>query len=164
MLLAMAAGAICCTALGLYPEWLYECLPYDASYDPYTVDHVVDALQLLLGTTLAFGWLLPKLHGEPTVNLDTDWLYRKPLPLVLNRIIAFARQAGIQLENTRRQLLAIIEPYLQNPLLPSLRLGFHPHMPTSETPYNADSHRLPVGAAILWILICFALTVLYLLI
>ncbi len=164
MKLAMAAGAICCTALGLYPEWLYERLPYDATYHPYTVDHVVDALQLLLGTTVAFGWLLPKLHGDPAVNLDTDWLYRKPLPLIFNRIIASARQAGLQLEQTRLQLLATITPYLQNPFLPSLRLGFHPRAITSDAPYNADSHRLPIGAAILWILICFALTVLYLLI
>ncbi len=164
MHLAMAAGAICCTALGLYPEWLYDRLPYDASYHPYTVDHVVDALQLLLGTTLAFGWLLPKLHGEPAVNLDTDWLYRKPLRLMVNRVIAFARQTGIQLENTRIRLLSAIEPYLNNPFLPSFRLGFNPRMLNSDIPYNADTHRLPVGATILWIIICFALTVLYLII
>lgn len=164
MLLAMAAGAICCTALGIYPEWLYHRLPYDASYDPYTVDHVVDALQLLLGTTLAFAWLLPKLHGEPAINLDTDWLYRKPLPLAFKRLITSARQTGLQLEQLRHQLFTVIKPYLNNPFLPGLRLGFHPRVRTADAPYNADSHRLPIGAAILWILICFALTVLYLLI
>ncbi len=163
MLLAMAVGAICCTALGLYPDWLYHRLPYNASYHPYTVDHVVDAMQLLLGTTLAFGWLLHRLHGEPAVNLDTDWFYRKPLRLAFNHMITSARQTGIRLENTRRQLLTSINPYLQNPFLPSLRLGFHAPRLTSDTPYNADTHRLPIGATILWVLIFFALTVLYLL-
>ena len=163
MLLAMATGAICCIALGLYPQWLYDRLPYDAAYHPYTIDHIVDALQLLLGTTVVFYWLLPRLHGEPAINLDTDWLYRKPLLVAFNHVIASARQTGNRLDLARRRLLTTIEPYLQNPFLPSLRLGFHVEGLTSDTPYNADTHRLPIGAAILWVLIFFTLTVLYLL-
>jgi multicomponent Na+:H+ antiporter subunit D len=163
MLLAMTAGAICCTALGLYPQWLYDRLPYHADYHPYTVDHVVDALQLLLGTTLAFWWLLPRLHGEPAVNLDTDWFYRKPLRLAFNHMITSARQTGIRLENARLHLLAMTTAYLQNPFLPRWRLGFHTQRLIPVIPYNADTHRLPVGASILWILIFFVLTVLYLL-
>jgi len=162
MLLAMIVGASGCLALGLYPEWLYSRLPYDVSYHPYTVDHVVDALQLLLGTTLAFWWLLPQLHGEPGINLDTDWLYRKPLRLAFDRLVTSARQTGTRLEMVRLHLLATINPYLQNPFLPDLHLGFHTRGLTSNTPYNADTHRLPIGATILWVLIFFALTVLYL--
>ncbi len=162
MLLAMTVGAISCTALGLYPAWLYDRLPYHADYHPYTVDHVVDALQLLLGTTLAFWWLLHRLHGEPAVNLDTDWFYRKPLRRVFNHLITSARQSGTRLENVRHDLLATINPYLQNPFLPSLRLGFRTQKLTSNTPYNADTYRLPIGATILWVLIFFALTVFYL--
>ncbi len=163
MLLAMTAGAICCTALGLYPEWLYHRLPYNATYHPYTVDHVVDALQLLLGTTLAFWWFLPRLHGDPAINLDTDWLYRKPLRQVFTYMINAARQVGTQLEQVRLHVLAAITPYLQNPLLPGLRLGFHTQQLSSQTPYHADTHRMPIGAAILWVLIFFALTAIYLL-
>lgn len=163
MLLAMTIGAICCTALGLYPEWLYHRLPYHATYHPYTVDHVVDALQLLLGTTLAFWWLLHRLHGEPAVNLDTDWFYRKPLRHVFNHFIASARQTGTRLEQVRLRLLATLNPYLQNPFLLSLRLGFYTQRFTLSAPYHADTHRLPIGATILWVLIFFALVVLYLL-
>ena len=163
MLLAMTAGAICCIALGVYPQWLYDRLPYDASYHPYTVDHIVDALQLLLGTTLVFYWLLPRLHGEPAINLDTDWLYRKPLILAFNHLIASARQTGDRLEHTRSRLLTAIEPYLQNPFLPSLRLGFRTQEFTPDAPYDANTHRLPIGSAILWVLILFTLTALYLL-
>jgi multicomponent Na+:H+ antiporter subunit D len=163
MLLAMIVGAICCTALGLYPQWLYDRLPYHSTYHPYTVDHVVDSLQLLLGTTLAFWWLLPRLHGEPAVNLDTDWFYRKPLRLLFNYMITSARQTGTRLESVGYHLLAIVNPYLQNPFLPSLRLSFHTQRLTPTMPYNADTYRPPIGASILWVLIFFVLTVLYLL-
>lgn len=163
MLLAMTVGAISCIALGIDPQWLYDRLPYHAAYHPYTVDHVVDTLQLLLGTTLAFWWLLPRLHDEPAVTLDTDWFYRQPLRLAFNHMITAARQTGSWLENARRHLLTTLEPYLQNPFLPSLRLGFYTRGLTPTTPYNADTYRLPIGATILWVLIFFALTVLYLL-
>jgi multicomponent Na+:H+ antiporter subunit D len=163
MLLAMIVGAICCTALGLYPQWLYDRLPYHATYHPYTVDHVVDALQLILGATLAFWWLLPQFHGEAAVNLDTDWFYRKPLRLLFNYMITSARQTGIRLESVGYHLLAMVNSYLQNPFLPSLRLGFHTQRLTPAIPYNADTYRLPIGASILWVLIFFVLTVLYLL-
>lgn len=163
MLLAMTAGAICCTALGLYPQWLYDRLPYDATYHPYTVDHVVDSLQLLLGTTLAFWWLLPRLHGEPAIHLDTDWFYRKPLRLVVKHIVTAARQTGDRLEAMRLHLLATLQPYLQNPFLPSLRLGLYTRRLTPSAPYNADTYRLPIGASILWVLVFFALTAIYLL-
>jgi multicomponent Na+:H+ antiporter subunit D len=156
-------GAICCTALGLYPQWLYDRLPYHATYHPYTVDHVVDALQLTLGTTLTFWWLLPKLHGEPAVNLDTDWFYRKPLQWVFNSMITSARRTGTRLEGARRHLLAMVNPYLQNPFLLSLRLGFYTQQLRPAAPYHADTHRLPIGASILWVLIFFVLTILYLL-
>jgi hypothetical protein len=112
---------------------------------------------------LAFWWLLPRLHGEPAVNLDTDWFYRKPLRLAFNHMITSARQTGIRLENARLHLLAMTTAYLQNPFLPRWRLGFHTQRLIPVIPYNADTHRLPVGASILWILIFFVLTVLYLL-
>ena len=163
MLLAMTASAICCTALGIYPQWLYDRLPYHATYHPYTVDHVVDALQLLLGTTLAFWWLLPRLYGESAVYLDTDWFYRKPLRLAFNHLITSARQAGTRLESIRLHALATITPYLQNPYLPSLRLGFYPQRLIPTTLYDTDTDRPTIGASILWVLIFFALTALYLL-
>jgi multicomponent Na+:H+ antiporter subunit D len=46
-------------------------------FDPYTGDHVTSALGILLFTGLGFFMLLKKLDPEPTISIDTDWVYRK---------------------------------------------------------------------------------------
>ena len=100
MLLAMGAGAFFCVWLGLFPQALYDRLPFHAEYHPFTVDHVVSSVQLLIGTGLAFWWLLDRFHRETTVTLDTDWFYRRPLQAVFSRLIALARMTGGALEDS----------------------------------------------------------------
>jgi multicomponent Na+:H+ antiporter subunit D len=91
MLLAMGIAALCCAALGIVPDWLYARLPFDATYHPYTVDHVVSALQLLLGAGLGFWWMLAQLKGETAINIDTDWIYRKPLGPAFDLVVSMSR-------------------------------------------------------------------------
>jgi multicomponent Na+:H+ antiporter subunit D len=99
MLAAMALAAALCLWLGVFPGWLYARLPHaGAGYVPYTADHVVAALQLLLGTAVAFVFLRAKLGGEATVSLDTDWLYRRPLRRALALAVVGARTGGRGLE------------------------------------------------------------------
>jgi multicomponent Na+:H+ antiporter subunit D len=163
MLLAMGLGAFGCTALGVFPGWLYARLPFGATYHPYTVDHVISTLQLLLGTGIGFCWLLKKLGGEPTISVDTDWFYRKPLLPVLNALIACARQIGGALESARIRVIRALLPYAQNPFLVIIKLGIKPipsHHPATVT-YNENTFRLPIGLTVLWIVLCFALAVLY---
>ncbi|WP_417468866.1 Na(+)/H(+) antiporter subunit D [Maricaulis sp.] len=81
MLMAMGLGALLCIYLGVNYGKLYDLLPYqNAIYQPYTFDHVVGQMQLLIGAIFAFALLL-KLGAYPeekrSVNLDTDWLYRR---------------------------------------------------------------------------------------
>lgn len=80
MLLAMGIAAFLCVFLGVYPAPLYDILPYPVDYQPYTGAHVIDQLQLLFFSALAFTLLM--LSGIypaeiRAVNLDTDWFYRK---------------------------------------------------------------------------------------
>ena len=168
MLLAMAVGAICCTALGVFPEWLYARLPFDATYHPYTMDHIVSAIQLLLGAGIGFWWLLHKLGGETAINLDTDWIYRKPLIPAMQGIISNARQVGYRLETSRLGLLIWLTPLLRNPFWLLMRLGLRPTATSdtieTEIAYNENTYRLPIGSTVLWIVVCFSLAVLYLLI
>lgn len=77
MLVAMGITAFLCTLIGVYPKILYNMLPYPVHYEPYTPAHVVAMSQLLLFTFIAFWLLRKRLHGEPTITLDTDWFYRK---------------------------------------------------------------------------------------
>ena len=167
MFLAMGMGAVCCAALGIFPDWLYVRLPFDATYHPYTVDHVVSSLQLLLGAGLGFWWLLPKLKGETAISIDTDWIYRKPLGPAVDLVVSTSRQAGAALEAMRVSLNRFLTPYLRNPFWLFMQFGLEPPSANNalETPmaYNENTYRLPIGATVLWIVVCFSLAVLYLL-
>ncbi len=83
MLIAMGIAAALCILIGVIPGPLYSILPYPVDYHPYTVMHVITQYQLLLWSALAFtvlkrtGIYPPELRS---INLDTDWFYRKPLP------------------------------------------------------------------------------------
>ncbi len=73
---AMVIMATLCIALGILPEYLYAILPYPVNYVPYTADHVLKMLQLLLFSGLAFFILLPMMKRTMTISLDFDWFYR----------------------------------------------------------------------------------------
>lgn len=90
MLLAMGMASFLCIAIGLPAflpgfgyEWLYSLLPYPieaASYQPFTIGHILAQLQLLALAVFAFV-LLQRLGlyppEKPGVILDSDWVYRK---------------------------------------------------------------------------------------
>lgn len=166
MLLAMGAGAVFCVWLGLFPQALYERLPFHAEYHPFTVDHVVSSLQLLIGTGLAFWWLLDRFHRETTVTLDTDWFYRRPLQAVFEHLIALARQVGAALESSRISVVQAMMPYARNPYLVSDRLSGTPlHLPSRDDEslpedaslvYDENRYRLPIGATVMWIVVFLA--------
>jgi multicomponent Na+:H+ antiporter subunit D len=76
MVAAMAVTAALNVAIGLHPALLYDLLPHAIDYTPYAGYKVVEVLQLLSFTALGFWLLAKKLGGEPSITLDTDWLYR----------------------------------------------------------------------------------------
>lgn len=90
MLVAMSIAACLCLAVGVYPQALYGLLPYEMSYSPYDMTHVLTQLQLLFFSALAFVWLnLRRLYPPelPSVNLDVEWLYRRLLPNTLRGFV-----------------------------------------------------------------------------
>lgn len=88
MLLAMAVTSALCIGVGIWPEPLYDMLPFPVDFVPYTTAHVVTQLQLLLFAALAFTFLMrtglypPELRST---NLDFDWTYRWLLPRLLRQ-------------------------------------------------------------------------------
>lgn len=79
MLLAMGIAATFCVGIGVFPQPLYNLLPFPVDYVPYTGAHVVGQLQILLFGALAFALLM--LSGIypaeiRAINLDSDWFYR----------------------------------------------------------------------------------------
>ncbi len=94
MLLAMGAAAFLCIFLGCFPRLLYSILPNAVEYHPYDLGHVLTQFQLLLFATLAFALLLRLKIYPPekaSVNVDSDWVYRKALPAMVG---AGARVGG----------------------------------------------------------------------
>jgi len=116
MLLAMGAAAAICIGLGVYPQPLYDLLPYPVSYVPYTTAHVVTSLELLLFAALAFAFLYRsgRYPAEiESVNLDFDWTYRRLAPRAVaaarRRLAALHAAAARRLDAARRRLLRSLE-------------------------------------------------------
>ncbi|HVH97842.1 MAG TPA: Na(+)/H(+) antiporter subunit D [Enhygromyxa sp.] len=98
MKLAMILFAALCIALGVAPGPLYEILPFqrrDGSelYHAYSYAHVINQLQLLLFSGLAFFVLLGFLKRTMTITLDADWLYRRMFPGLWRWVLAPTLQA-----------------------------------------------------------------------
>jgi multicomponent Na+:H+ antiporter subunit D len=77
MIAAMGLTAAVNVAIGLVPGTFYELLPFPVDYEPYSATKVAETSQLLAFTALGFWLYLEKLGGEPTITLDTDWVYRR---------------------------------------------------------------------------------------
>jgi multicomponent Na+:H+ antiporter subunit D len=80
MMLAMGIAAFACIFIGVFPQPLYNLLPFTVDYIPYTGAHVVGQLQLLMFGALAFALLILSGYYPPeikSINLDVDWTYRK---------------------------------------------------------------------------------------
>jgi multicomponent Na+:H+ antiporter subunit D len=84
MRVAMTAFALMCIIPGALPQQtLYFMLPDAITYEANTLEHVINQLQLLLFSGLAFFVCLPLLKRTPTITLDFDWFYRRLLKAVL---------------------------------------------------------------------------------
>lgn len=78
MLLAMAFLSFVCIFIGVYPQPLYDILPFGTvEFHAYTFEHTLNQFQLLMFSALAFFLLLPLLKRTETISIDTDWFYRK---------------------------------------------------------------------------------------
>ena len=121
MLIAMAAASALCLGIGMFPDYLYAILPYQVNFIPYTTAHVITQLQLLMFSALAFTVLMwtriypPELRS---INLDTDWVYRRLMPSICNKFIvlvstayhAISRVAGIRAERAIRTSFHLTGP------------------------------------------------------
>ena len=138
MLLAMGIAAALSMVIGIFPKTLYALLPYGVVYDPFTVTHVINQLQLLLFSALAFVLLLrtgvypPELRS---VNLDFDWLYRKPGAYLAKYVMVSIATGEKVLFTSIKKLSFIMGTYL------------HRH----HGPQGILSRTWPTGSMVLWV-------------
>ena len=93
MQISMVFFAAICIVIGIFPNILYDLLPYDVNYQPYTMAHTVTQLQLLLFSGLAFFVMLPLMKRTLTISLDFDWFYRHLSPVLSNIIFTYIGKA-----------------------------------------------------------------------
>jgi len=105
MRIAMLLFAVLCIGIGVVPATLYNLLPYPVEYLPYTGSHVVQTLQLLLFSGLAFFLLLPVLRRTLTITLDSDWFYRHLLPRAVQRLLAASQPLDAAIRSGAGSLL-----------------------------------------------------------
>ena len=77
MQVGMFMGAFMCIFLGVYPEFLYNMLPYAVHYHPYNSYHLAETFHLLGFTALGFYLMVKYLTPHDVSNLDLDWFYRR---------------------------------------------------------------------------------------
>jgi len=145
MLLAMGLTAVLCIAIGAFPAPLYALLPYEVDYVPYTTTHVVTQLQLLFFSALAFTVLMRTGIYPPelkSVNLDTDWTYRRFFPMILGHISSAV--------SANRSRFAAWQKRRYNQLISKLYHSYGPEGPISQV--------WPTGSMVLWIAIVLGIT------
>jgi len=79
---SMVVSSLICILIGIMPSLLYNLLPYEVSFIPYTENHIISQLHLLLFSGLAFFISLKYLERTLTITLDFDWVYRNKNRLV----------------------------------------------------------------------------------
>lgn len=132
---AMIIFAVACVLLGVFPSLLYQFLPYEVSYVPYTADHLVTQLQLLLFAGLAFFVTLPLMKRTLTISLDIDFFYRKLGPILWNSFVHL-----LVVLNGLFQSLVVD----QGKRVPQLWIRYHgPDGPLART--------WPTGSMLLWV-------------
>lgn len=147
MLVAMGILAFLCIFIGVYPYVLYAMLPFGVTYIPYTAEHVMTQMQLLLFSALAFTLLMrtgiypPELRST---NLDFDWIYRRLIPLVMRK--ASGLSEAVQYKMARAARTAASN---------AAGLIYHLHGPA-----GALARTPPVRITILWVAVLLAATLL----
>ena len=138
MQIAMGLTAILCVVIGVYSPWLYSLLPNDVAYEPYTLSHVINQLQTLIFSALAFALLIRFKFYPPAVNsiyLDFDITYRKWLPGLYKWIVS------------------LVSPGWKS-MLQDLRNGLHrmvAYMFRHHGPEGILARTWPTGSMALWV-------------
>jgi len=162
MYIGMGLTSVICIAIGVYPALLYNLLPYPVHYQPYNTSHLLETMQLLIFTGLAFWLVIRKLHAEENITLDTDWFYRRPSRLAYNMFsVSICRLFGA-VENLSLRLVRFTVKLGANPpgyLVETTRSAryffFRTKKPVPEPlTFSPDRYRITLGVMVLVVLLC----------
>lgn len=148
MLLAMAAAAALCVAIGVMPGLFYQWLPGNVDYHAYTFTHVITQIQFLLFAGLAYAVMQHNnMFGAPIPgnNLDSDWIYRRLLPgIVLEFHHAIRHVHFSALARGQVRLNRFLEAVYRH-----------------HGPQGALGRTWPVGSTVLWVAVLLCVTLVF---
>lgn len=150
MIAGMAIAAFFCTLFGVYPSLLYNYLPFNVTYEPYSLYHLTETVQILTFTFIAFWLLRGKLAGEPTIAIDTDWFYRKPARLAMKVFVDSVNLIFDYTESLSQKFVKVVVMYSRNPVL--IFKGTE-----KDTDYDPDKYRPSTQLLTIVIVISFIL-------
>lgn len=149
MYVAMGIGAALCTIYGIFPNLLYQYLPFELEYHPFTVDHIVQYVQLLGVAMVPFMMYLSHMEPHSMLTLDTDWLYRKPFVALVTSISSLVCAVRDALGMFWHAIYDLFNHLMKNPmqfmsLAPRVMgdSGDDEDIPES---YDADAYRAVIG-------------------
>jgi len=156
MYAGMGLAASLCFLFGVAPGLLYRYLPYPVDYHPYNGAHLVETVEILTLTFVAFWLLRRKLAGEAKLALDTDWFYRRPAPMLRRVVVAGTGRAFDALDAWGDRMAAAAARLLRNPAPRLQRFLGAPGAEHPGAPFDADDARPALAAAIGLIVLAFA--------
>ena len=86
MLIAIVIGTVMSVVFGVRPDLLYKQLAFQTVVDPFTLPHIMEYVAIIVGGSLPFFITLRIMKPHDEISLDFDWLYRKPLPKMVNAV------------------------------------------------------------------------------
>ena len=113
--LAMGMAAFGCFVCGILPNFVYGLTPYGSDGHPFTVDHVTQYMQLFAAAGIAFLMYLDHMKPHDELSLDIDWLYRKPLPALMNGLSVNFNNLRVAVGDGLGRLIDKGNRYLHNP-------------------------------------------------
>lgn len=149
MHIAMGFTAFMCILFGVMPSLLYRHLPFQVLYEPYTIPHLVEAVQLLLFTFLGFWILRGKLAGEQTLSIDTDWFYRRPARLLRTITVDGVSGSFDAVDGVIMNLVKAVAKLSRNPIQ-ILRWSGGRHVPDD---FHPDHSRKGIDAMVGFVIV-----------
>jgi multicomponent Na+:H+ antiporter subunit D len=150
------AGAIN-LAIGVYPQLLYQAMPFPVAYQPYSTTHLLETLQLLVFTGIAFWLVVDKIHSKSVITLDCDWFYRKPAPMLFRVTVTLLDRLFAAAELMMMSLAGALAKACANPLefAPRFPSQSHNGGERKRESYDPNQQRPAVGFIILVVAFCF---------
>ncbi len=146
MHIGMIIVAFFCIFHGLYPKHLYQWLPFPVEWNPFTLHHFVETVQILVFTFIVF-WLMRGIITPNTkIALDVDWFYRRPAKFTRKYIVDPWDKSFDVIEAQFYKLAGILAEFGKNPLLIMTKDK------KGDTAYSPDRYRPATQTLILTVL------------